>query len=324
MDRKLVKANLNPYFYNRVKQEACRRRENCRWVRVSLEGQEPVSSLLRELEKQLGALLPIVKCDRHSATVNCPDDEAKATLIDWDKGTFQGARFRILPVLYEMTGDEILNFVLRTLENEEDYEVDEACNDLKTRGRDRGRYGRNAQRVQASHQEEPDTRGRSDQERQPQNSPKNKKKNKNKNKNNTPDKGDDNYWTTVTRKGKGKGKGKCDHDNGRPRTPPRAQDQRESQNSRGRGPPSAPEPYYPFVSSSGKGGKGKGQGDWCRHCSMNRLPCDHHYLKCQVTRDILNKNLPINAPQAGNNTPTQGPNTQPNSQGAQGSPRRSG
>ena len=321
LDRKLVKANLNSYFYTRVKQEACRRREGCRWVRVSLEGAEPVSSLLHELEKQLGVLLPVIKSDRHSATINCPDDQVKTTLVDWDKGTFRGARFRILPVLYEMTGDEILDFVLRTLENDEDFEVDEACNDLKPRSRDRGRPGRGAQQVQASPQEEPAMQGKANQDKQTQDSPSRKKKNKNKNK---APKEDDNYWTTVTHKGKGKGKGKRGHDNGRPQSPPRSQDRRESQDSRGRTYNQAPEPPYPFVSSSGKGGKGKGQGDWCRHCSSHRLPCDHHYLKCQVQRDILIKNLPVAAPQAGSSNPATSSNSQPTSQGAQGSPRRSG
>ena len=136
-DRRLVQANLNSHYYAKVKQEACRRREDCGWVRVTYDGSVPLSDLLHSLEKLLGVPLPVVRSDRRSAVVNCPSEDSKTTLLDWDKGSYKGAKFGTQPVIYEMTGDEILDFVMRTLQNEEDFEVYETCNDLRTRGRDR-------------------------------------------------------------------------------------------------------------------------------------------------------------------------------------------
>ena len=115
-DRAMIYSALTDKLKEKLKDEIMKKREDKRLVRVTCRDERLLRGALEELSRALGAHLHIHQDDHQSIVVNCPSDETKARLLGWDNGRFQGEYLRIQPVMYEMTGTEMLAFIHNLLE----------------------------------------------------------------------------------------------------------------------------------------------------------------------------------------------------------------
>jgi hypothetical protein len=131
-DHAMVYSSLPRYYKEKVKQETADRRENKKLVRISCTAKAPIHQALQGLRKH-GFTWQVVRADAHSAIVQVADEATKATLLGWDQGGFAGGFLKIQPVQYEMTGDDILQFIQGLLEFDQEFEMKETCFALQGR-----------------------------------------------------------------------------------------------------------------------------------------------------------------------------------------------
>ena len=94
-----------------------------KWVRVFAPKDIPIAIVRQELEVELGRPLTEVAVERRHMVVSCATDKEVRQLLDLDGAKFDGQPIKIQRAEYSMSGDDMLSWVGKLLESQEELET---------------------------------------------------------------------------------------------------------------------------------------------------------------------------------------------------------
>ena len=275
-DQQHVFSQVPPQFQPMILRETGKRRNGKRWIRVVVPPGETLDDIRSLLHEATGFKPGVVSTDKRHFVVDCASDHEMSQLLACDGAKVEGKVVKIQRAEYSMSGDDMLAFVRRHLEEAEELDIM------------RRSYGgidppppppRSVRQVQSEKNSSPRREVRYESSSDRESSPRSWKDSK------------------QPRKGKGKGKGSRKTQSVSSSTPP----------PRGKGGRAA--------SSNPHGrGRGKGRGDppqsgICYTCrDLGRNP-NHNYQDCQISqavrKDTAEKKAKKDGSQGSSPKPTQ-------------------
>lgn len=311
-DAAQVLRQLTSSLRDRVFKEQEKRRQGQHRMRISSQTEGVAELARQDLERVLGHALRVISADGRQCVISCADNAEATQVLEYDGSKYDGAGFAGVPVKiqqvgYTMKGNDILEFVSRLLESEEDNRRYEETlgiarrespwrerNNRSYRDRqgyqDRGRRDysgdRQDQRRQVYTTGQSERRQESRADSPHSNESYGVRRDPPSTNNGKPGKGNkkegqprqDGEWTEVVRQG-GRGKGKN-------QMAPRGQAYGQQNNSRGKG--SQGKGTNPMRSTPLPEPQGTAEPQtpndlitWCKYCRKYNKPWHHHYANCQ-------------------------------------------
>ena len=119
-DQQFVFTQVPHEFQQKSLNETTKRRMQKRWVRVVVPAGLTHQVVLDELSKLVGYPLTNCTVERRNMVIPCRDDQERLKMIRFDGAKLDGHVLRFQKADYNMTGDEIFEFVQRMLETNEE------------------------------------------------------------------------------------------------------------------------------------------------------------------------------------------------------------
>ena len=119
-DQQLVFAQVPREFQKRLLQETGKRREGQKWVRVGVPDGLTNQEIKEELERTLETPMPNCEMEKRHFVVKCATREVQERLMELDGAKLSGKPIKIQKPEYCMTGDEILPFIRKILERDDE------------------------------------------------------------------------------------------------------------------------------------------------------------------------------------------------------------
>ena len=117
-DQQLVFTQIPHEFQQKILNETTKRRIAKKWVRVVVPEGLSHQNVLHELESVVGHIFENATIERRNMVIPCRDDQERRRILSMDGAKLFGKVVHFQKADYNMTGDEIFEFVQRLVDTE--------------------------------------------------------------------------------------------------------------------------------------------------------------------------------------------------------------
>ena len=107
-------------FHSKVLAETGRRRNGKHWVRIGAPQGCTTHETQTMMENELGFNLNVITREKRHFVVACENERQARRLMDYDRGEVDRATMTVSPEQYAMSGDDLLAYIHRLLEQDEE------------------------------------------------------------------------------------------------------------------------------------------------------------------------------------------------------------